>query len=213
MDNQSFLEKLEKEKKERIGLIHKVFLSQLKTNRNYTASTKTKGEVRGGGRKPWKLNGTGQARAGSSRSPLWVGGGVTFGPKPRIVQKKVNRQEKRLAIFSAFYLKQNQIKMVEANVLDLSSTLKTKNLTTLLKTLSIPLNEKTLVIIPKINKELYLSLRNVKNVELCLASCLNLKQLLNSTNIVLSKESIQLINEKYGKTGTYGYRKGRTTTN
>jgi large subunit ribosomal protein L4 len=75
-------------KKKAIGLIHRVYLTQLKNSRQYLASTKTKSEVRGGGRKPWKQKGTGRARAGSSRSPLWRGGGVSFGPKPRLVSKK-----------------------------------------------------------------------------------------------------------------------------
>jgi large subunit ribosomal protein L4 len=81
-------------KKKAIGLIHKVYLAQLKTSRKYTASTKTKSEVRGGGRKPWKQKGSGNARAGSSRSPLWSGGGVIFGPKPRTVKKKLIRKKK-----------------------------------------------------------------------------------------------------------------------
>lgn len=80
-------------KKKAIGLIHKVYLAQLKTSRKYTASTKTKSEVRGGGRKPWRQKGTGQARAGSTRSPLWVGGGVIFGPKPRKVTKKLIKKK------------------------------------------------------------------------------------------------------------------------
>jgi len=87
METKIFLENLERKKKA-IGLIHRVYLTQLKNGRKYTASTKTKSEVRGGGRKPWKQKGTGNARAGSSRSPLWVGGGVSFGPKPRVVFKK-----------------------------------------------------------------------------------------------------------------------------
>ena len=95
-------------KKKAIGLIHRVYLTQLKNSRGYLASTKTKSEVRGGGRKPWKQKGTGRARAGSSRSPLWRGGGVSFGPKPRLVSKKVNKKERRLAILSALYLKKQQ---------------------------------------------------------------------------------------------------------
>ena len=90
METKIFLENLERKKKA-IGLIHRVYLTQLKNARKYTASTKTKSEVRGGGRKPWKQKGTGRARAGSSRSPLFVGGGITFGPRPRIVSKKINK--------------------------------------------------------------------------------------------------------------------------
>ena len=75
-------------RKKAIGLIHRIYLIQLKNRRKHTASTKTRSEVRGGGRKPWKQKGTGRARAGSSRSPLWTGGGVSFGPKPHITKKK-----------------------------------------------------------------------------------------------------------------------------
>jgi large subunit ribosomal protein L4 len=201
MDNQIFLDELEKKKKERIGLIHKVFLSQLKTNRKYTACTKTKSEVRGGGRKPWRQKGTGQARAGSTRSPLFVGGGVTFGPKPRKVEKKINRKEKALAILSAFYLKQKQVQIVPSELLDQSTNSKSKKTVHLLKTLAISPEEKTLLIVPSVNQGLYLSLRNIKNLELCLANCLNLNTLLNSHHILLSSASMQLINETYGKAG------------
>jgi len=96
--NKLFSENGEKKKKA-IGLIHRVYLTQLKNSRQYLASTKTKSEVRGGGRKPWRQKGTGNARAGSTRSPLWVGGGVTFGPKPRIVSKKINKKRKKISYF------------------------------------------------------------------------------------------------------------------
>ena len=112
MELKNFLENSEKKKKS-IGLIHKVYLSQLKNSRTYTAFTKTKSEVRGGGKKPWRQKGTGNARAGSTRSPLWVGGGVSFGPKPRIVFKKINKKEKRLALLSAFYLKKKDFFFVD----------------------------------------------------------------------------------------------------
>ena len=94
METKIFLENLERKKKA-VGLIHRVYLTQLKNVRKYTASTKTKSEVRGGGKKPWKQKGTGRARAGSSRSPLWVGGGVSFGPRPRIVSKKMHNIAKK----------------------------------------------------------------------------------------------------------------------
>jgi large subunit ribosomal protein L4 len=92
MEDEIFFQNFEK-RKETIGLIHRVYLSQLKNPRKYLASTKTKSEVRGGGKKPWRQKGTGNARAGSSRSPLWVGGGVIFGPKPRLVNKKLIKRK------------------------------------------------------------------------------------------------------------------------
>ena len=87
------------EKKHAIGLIHRVYLSQLKNSRKYLASTKTKSEIRGGGRKPWRQKGTGRARAGSTRSPLFVGGGVIFGPKPRTVFKKIKPERGKAILF------------------------------------------------------------------------------------------------------------------
>ena len=134
METKIFLENLERKKKA-IGLIHRVYLTQLKNGRKYTASTKTKSEVRGGGRKPWKQKGTGNARAGSSRSPLWVGGGVTFGPKPRIVFKKINKKERRLAILSALYLKKKEFLFVDQNLFANSTITKTKQFLTVLKEL------------------------------------------------------------------------------
>ena len=127
MEEKIFLENLERKKKA-IGLIHKVYLAQLKTSRKYTASTKTKSEVRGGGKKPWRQKGTGSARAGSTRSPLWVGGGVTFGPKPRIVNKKINKKERRLAILSAIYLKKKEFVFLEEKNYEEFSQIKTKNI-------------------------------------------------------------------------------------
>ena len=197
-NNPNFID-VENNKKKKIALIHKVLLSQLKTNRKYTASTKTKSEVRGGGRKPWQQKGTGKARAGSSRSPLWVGGGVVFGPKPRVVYKKVNKKERRLAIISAFYLKQNKTTILDPQLLENSTSLKTKNIEILLKELNISKEEKTLIITPRINANLWLSLRNLKNVTLILVSCLNVEQILNVNNIILSTDSVVALNEIYGK--------------
>jgi large subunit ribosomal protein L4 len=186
-------------KKKAIGLIHKVYLSNLKNSRDYTASTKTKSEVRGGGRKPWRQKGTGQARAGSSRSPLWVGGGVIFGPKPRIVFKKINKKERKLAIFSAFYLKKKETKIVKDSVFVESINLKTKSFFTFLKTINLSSNQKLLVILPVIRKNLKLATQNIKNIELTRANSLNITQLLNSTTIIVSEEALRIINTTYGK--------------
>lgn len=181
-----------------IGLIHKAFLINLKNKRNYTASTKTKSEVRGGGRKPWRQKGTGQARAGSTRSPLWVGGGVCFGPKPRTVNKKINKKERRLAILSGLYLKKNAFKFIDENTLNEITNVKTKTSIKFFSELSVNFDKKTLLIITKPNKNLWISLRNLKNVEITMANCLSLTHLLNANNILLSKESLELINQTYG---------------
>jgi large subunit ribosomal protein L4 len=186
-------------KKKAIGLIHRVYLTQLKNSRQYLASTKTKSEVRGGGRKPWKQKGTGRARAGSSRSPLWRGGGVSFGPKPRLVSKKVNKKERRLAILSALYLKKQQFIFVNEVALNDVKTVKTKNIVKFISDLGLNSNEKILFILTKPNKEFWLASRNLKNVEVTTSNCLNIEQLLKTTHIILSKPSLDLINSTYGK--------------
>ena len=184
-------------KKKAIGLIHRIYLIQLKNRRKHTASTKTRSEVRGGGRKPWKQKGTGRARAGSSRSPLWTGGGVSFGPKPRVVTKKINKKERRLAILSALYLKKQQFIFVDD--LSLNSNVKTKTVTKLLTDLGLKNNEKTLFILTEPDKQFWLASRNLKNVEVTAANCLNIKQLLSTNHIILSNASLDSINSTYGK--------------
>jgi large subunit ribosomal protein L4 len=198
METKIFLENLERKKKA-IGLIHRVYLTQLKNSRKYTASTKTKSEVRGGGRKPWKQKGTGNARAGSRRSPLWVGGGVIFGPKPRIVSKKVNKKERRLAILSALYLKKKEFVFVDENALSNFNIIKTKETLKLLQTLNVSTTKKILFVLSAPNKNLWLATRNLKNVIITTAKCLNLKQLLHTHHIILSQSSLDLINSTYGK--------------
>jgi large subunit ribosomal protein L4 len=201
MEEKIFLENSERKKKA-IGLIHKVYLAQLKTSRKYTAFTKTKSEVRGGGKKPWKQKGTGQARSGSTRSPLWVGGGVTFGPKPRVVNKKINKKERRLAILSAVYLKKKEFKFLEEKVYQQENILKTKSILNILSTLGINLNDKTLFILTKPSHNFWLATRNLKNIQITTATSLNIEQLLNTKNIILSQEGLELINETYGKSYT-----------
>jgi large subunit ribosomal protein L4 len=178
-------------------LIHRALQHQNKGKRQYTASTKTRSEVRGGGRKPWKQKGTGNARAGSTRSPLWKGGGVSFGPKPRVVNKKINKKERRLAILSALYLKKQQFIFVDD--FSLNANIKTKSITKLLTDLGLKNTEKTLFILTKADKQFWLASRNLKNVEVTTANCLNIKQLLSTNHIILSNASLDSINSTYGK--------------
>ena len=196
--NNIFKDNVDK-KKRSIGLIHRAYLTQLKNSRKYLASTKTKSEVRGGGKKPWKQKGTGNARAGSSRSPLWKGGGVSFGPKPRTVSKKINKKERRLAILSALYLKKPQFIFVEDNSFNEFTQLKTKNLYNIIGQLGLKTNDKILFILPTQNKTLWLASRNLKNVEVTTSNCLNIKQLLSTNHIILSKSSLDSIKSIYGK--------------
>jgi len=200
MENKLFLENIEnKKKKKAIGLIHRVYLSQLINSRQYLASTKTKSEVRGGGRKPWRQKGTGRARAGSLRSPLFVGGGVIFGPKPRLVTRKINKKERRLALLSALSLKKNQMEFIEENKLSNFNTIKTKEIFKLIANFNFLPSSKILFILSKPNKNFWLSSKNLKNIEVTTASCLNLKQLLNAKHIVLSEQSLDVINLTFGK--------------
>lgn len=198
METKIFLENFERKKKA-IGLIHRAYLTQLKNSRIHTASTKTRSEVRGGGRKPWKQKGTGRARAGSTRSPLFVGGGVIFGPRPRIVSKKINKKERRLAILSALYLKKQQFVFVNEDIFNEFESVKTKKICQLVNTLKLDINSKILFILSKSNKFFWLSTRNLKNIEVTTASCLNIEQLLNSNHIILSNTGLDLINSTYGK--------------
>lgn len=201
MEEKIFLENSERKKKA-IGLIHKVYLAQLKTARKYNAFTKTRSEVRGGGKKPWKQKGTGQARAGSTRSPLFVGGGVTFGPKPRTVNKKINKKERRLAILSALYLKKKEFKFLEETTYEKFDNVKTKSILSILSNLSVNKNEKILFILKETNRNFWLATRNLKNIEVTTAACLNIEQLLKTKNIILSQQGLELINETYGKSYT-----------
>jgi large subunit ribosomal protein L4 len=203
MEPITFLDTSEKKKKA-IGLIHRVYISQLKNARKYTASTKTKSEVRGGGRKPWKQKGTGRARAGSSRSPLWAGGGVSFGPRPRIVSKKINKKERQLAILSAFYLKNKQFRFFDENeTLKEFDTIKTKKFLNTIQTIGIEKNEKVLFVLTNSNiqfyKNFWLASRNLKNVEITTVNSLNLKQILNTKYIILSEISLNIIKSRYEK--------------
>ena len=201
MEEKIFLENLERKKKA-IGLIHKVYLAQLKTSRKYTASTKTKSEVRGGGKKPWRQKGTGSARAGSTRSPLWVGGGVTFGPKPRVVSKKINKKERRLAILSAIYLKKKEFVFLEEKNYEEFNQIKTKNILNLISSLGLDSTSKMLFVLTKPNPDFWLATRNLKNIQVTTANTLNIEQILKTNHIILSKQGLELINSTYGKAYT-----------
>lgn len=187
------------EKKKAIGLIHRLYVTQLKNAYKHTASTKTKSEVRGGGRKPRPQKGQGYARSGSIRSPLWVGGGVIFGPKPHLVSKKINKKEKRLAILSALYLKKNQWSLINENLFEEFKTYKTKEIVKMLFNLKIEANERILIVLTKSNPQFWESASNLKNVVVTTANCLNIKELLHANHIILSPDSLNIINSNYKK--------------
>lgn len=175
-------------------IIYRSFQKQRLNDYKKLASTKTRSEVRGGGKKPWKQKGTGRARAGSSRSPLWKGGGVTFGPRPVSRQLKINRKEWRLSLKLLLLLKSNNIVVVDNFQVN---SIKTKNLITQLKTLNINPIEKTTIIVPEINNELKLASRNLPNLKICAANNLNLKNLIDAKNILTNQASLNIIEKTY----------------
>jgi large subunit ribosomal protein L4 len=196
METNLFEQKLTK--KNAIGLIHRLYITQLKNSQVHTASTKTKSEVRGGGRKPRPQKGQGYARSGSIRSPLWVGGGVIFGPKPHEVSKKINKKEKRLAIFSALYLKKNY--WILTNQIDTFSPEKTKNVVDFFSKFEVNLKEKKILcILGKQNHKFWLACRNLKNLKLIDATCLNIKELLWADHLLFSEETLKIIQSNYKK--------------
>jgi len=177
-------------------LLHKDLLRHYSSQRQGTVSTKTRSEVRGGGRKPWKQKGTGRARAGSNRSPLWKGGGVTFGPKPKKVFLKLNKKERRLALQTLLYNKKNNILIIE-NLENEITEPKTKNFLKICKDCAVDLNQKILVIVSNKTIPLKLSTQNLQNVELISASNLNTLSLLKAKQIILTPLAINYIKEIY----------------
>lgn len=177
-------------------LLHKDFLRHSSSQKQGTVSTKTRSEVRGGGRKPWKQKGTGRARAGSNRSPLWKGGGVIFGPKPKKVFLKLNKKERRLALQTLLYNKKNNILIIE-NLENEITEPKTKNFLKICKDCAIDLNQKILVIVSNKTIPLKLSTQNLQNVELISASNLNTLSLLKAKQIILTPLAINYIKEIY----------------
>jgi len=175
-------------------LIHQTVLRQRIQQKQGTSSTKTRSEVRGGGRKPWRQKGTGRARAGSIRSPLWKGGGVSFGPKPTIINIKTNKKEKQLAIRSLLYNKRNLISVIK-NLEDCIEIPNTKKFLNICNNCQIDVNKKILLIVEKKNDPLRLSVRNIKNIELISAFHLNTLSLLKAQQIIITPSAINKIKE------------------
>ena len=177
-------------------LLHKDVIRHSNSQTQGTSSTKTRSEVRGGGRKPWRQKGTGRARAGSNSSPLWKGGGVIFGPKPKKVSLKLNKKERRLALQTLLYNKKNNIVLIE-NLENGIVEVKTKNFLKICQNCGINLDQKVLIIVSKKTIQLKLSTQNLKNVELISASNLNTLSLLKAKQIVLTPLAINDIKEIY----------------
>ena len=177
-------------------LLHKDLLRHSNSKRQGTVSTKTRSEVRGGGRKPWKQKGTGRARAGSNRSPLWKGGGVIFGPKPNNVVLKLNKKERRLAFQTLLYNKKNNIIIIE-NLENALTEFKTKSFLNICKNCNINIEQKILVVVADKTPTLKLATQNLKNVELILASNLNTFSLLKAKQILVTPLALTTIKEIY----------------
>lgn len=178
-------------------IVHRALVRQLANARQGNASTKTRAEVSGGGRKPWRQKGTGRARAGSIRSPLWRGGGVSFGPKPRDYSIKMNRKERRLALRTAFQGRAEDLIVVQ----DFGDKLprpKTKELAQALLGWGIEPESKVLIILAERSENVYLSARNMQNVRLISASNLNVFDLLAADRIIATTSALTTIQEVYG---------------
>ena len=177
-------------------LIHRAVLRQLANKRQGTASTLTRSEVRGGGRKPYKQKGTGRARQGSIRTPLRPGGGIIFGPKPRSYNLDMNRKERRLALRTALMSRVTDIKAVE----DFGSTLtqpKTSEIINGLARLGIEKTEKVLVILDNPSQVIKKSIHNIEKVKLIAADQLNVFDILNANKLVIGQSAINKIQEVY----------------
>jgi large subunit ribosomal protein L4 len=177
-------------------IVHRALVRQLNNGRQGTASAKTRAEVRGGGRKPWRQKGTGRARAGSSRSPLWRGGGVIFGPKPRDYSTKMNRKERRLALRTALQSRAEDLVVVQ-DFADQLQRPKTKDLLDAINRWGIAPETKVLLIVPEIAQTIYLSARNVPNVKLIKATYLNVYDVLHADKIVVTDTALAKIQEVY----------------
>lgn len=179
------------------GLVHRALVRQLANARQGTASSKTRAEVRGGGRKPFRQKGTGRARAGSTRSPLTRGGGAIFGPKPRDYETKMNRKERRLALRTAFIGRSADLIIVEDFAVNLAQP-KTKELCQALERWGVNVGQKTLIITDRKEENIILSARNIQNLQLIAADQLNMFDILNSEKIVATRSAIAKIHEVYG---------------
>lgn len=177
-------------------IVHRALVRQMTNARQGTASTKTRAEVRGGGRKPWRQKGTGRARAGSIRSPLWRGGGVIFGPKPKDYELKMNRKELRLALKTALMSRTEDLIVVEDFAEKLARP-KTKELLEAIARWGVSLDAKVLLIVSQSEENVNLSARNVANLKLIPVNNLNVYDLLAADNIVATASALAKIQEVY----------------
>ena len=176
------------------AIVHSVLVNYLANQRQGTQSTKTRAEVRGGGRKPWRQKGTGRARQGSIRAPQWVKGGIALGPKPRSYKYTVNKKERRLAIKSLLSSKVLEKELTVVDKLELAE-IKTKTMVKALADLKVEV--KTLIVLPENNKNVLMSARNIEGVKTITLNNINVFDLLKYNNLVLPLETVKKIEEVY----------------
>jgi len=176
--------------------IHKAIIKQLQEQRQGNANCKTRSQVRGGGRKPWKQKGTGRARVGSIRSPLWRGGGVIFGPKTKEYSQKINKKERQLAIRNMLYNKKDFTIAINQSFLKFNQP-KTKIFLDNIKRINLDNSEKILIIMAKKHINTYLSTRNLKNIEIIAADQVNLLSIIKAKHILIEVDAIKIIEKVY----------------
>ena len=174
-------------------LVHMAVVQQLANNRQGTQKAKTRSEVSGGGRKPWRQKGTGHARQGSTRSPQWTGGGIVFAPKPRDYSFKMNKKEKRIALLSALSSKVAESKIVVLDEFKLDE-IKTKKFVEVMNNLKV---ENALVVLEGENKNVVLSGRNIPSVKVTATNEINTYDVLKYTTLVVTKAAVEKLEEVY----------------
>lgn len=174
-------------------LVHMAVVQQLANNRQGTQKAKTRSEVRGGGRKPWRQKGTGHARQGSTRAAQWTGGGVVFAPTPRDYSFKLNKKEKRAALKSVLTTKVADQRFIVIDELKMDA-IKTKNFIMLLENLKI---DNALVVLNEKDQNVVLSARNIPNIKTTLTSTLNVFDVLKYKTVLVTKEAVTTIEEVY----------------
>jgi len=179
--------------KTRPTLLHQAVLMQLANRRAGSAATKSKGFVRGGGKKPWRQKGTGRARAGSIRSPIWVGGGTTFGPQPRDYSYRMPKKARRGALLSALSLKNQEGKVIVVDKFELDAA-KTKFMVQALNELNV---KSAVLVISEADEKIERSARNLRNVKVVKVEGLNVYDLLHHEHLILTDGALKSIEEKF----------------
>ena len=176
------------------AIVHSVLVNYLANQRQGTQSTKTRAEVRGGGRKPWRQKGTGRARQGSIRAPQWIKGGIALGPKPRSYYYTVNKKERQLAVKSVLSSKVLENTLVVVDSLDMKE-IKTKEMVKALNNLKV--EGKTLMLLAEKNENVQKSARNIEGVKTTLVNTINVYDLLKYKNLVITLDTVKKLEEVY----------------